>query len=92
MRLGSERGRDVDDCLPADRQSPFWAASSLIEGGLKKIDVEDMEKVLAAKVFGARFSVTDDAFVLYNLGGIAFSTPSDASITERFRVRLAVKA
>ncbi|WP_293682101.1 pitrilysin family protein, partial [uncultured Phenylobacterium sp.] len=49
--------------LPSDRQSPFWAASSLIEGGLKKLDVEDMEKVLAAKVYGARFSVTDDAFV-----------------------------
>ena len=50
--------------LPKDRQSPFWAASSLIEGGLKKIGVEDLEKVLAAKVYGARFSVTDDAFTL----------------------------
>ena len=50
--------------LPKDRQSPFWAANAMIEGGLKKIGVEDTEKVLAAKVYGARFSVTDDAFIL----------------------------
>ena len=50
--------------LPGDRQSPFWAANALIEGGLKKIGVEDMEKVLAAKVYGARFSLGDDAFTL----------------------------
>lgn len=50
--------------LPRDRQSPFWAANAMIEGGLKKIDVEEMERVLAAKVYGGRFSVTDDAFTL----------------------------
>ncbi|WP_293899762.1 pitrilysin family protein [Phenylobacterium sp.] len=50
--------------LPNDRQSPFWASSALIEGGLKKIDVEQMEQVLASKVFGGRFSFTDDALVL----------------------------
>ena len=50
--------------LPKDRQSPFWAANAMIEGGLKKISVEDTEKVLAAKVYGARFTVTDDAFIL----------------------------
>jgi zinc protease len=36
----------------------------MIEGGLKKIGVEDMERVLASKVYGARFGFTDDAFVL----------------------------
>lgn len=50
--------------LPGDRQSPFWASNALIEGGLKKIDVEEMERVLAAKVYGGRFSITDDAFIL----------------------------
>lgn len=50
--------------LPSDRQSPYWAASALTEGGLEKIGVEDMERVLASKVYGGRFSVTDDAFVL----------------------------
>lgn len=49
--------------LPADRQSPLWGASALIEGGLKKIGVEDMERVMAAKVYGARFSASDDALV-----------------------------
>jgi len=50
--------------LPRDRQSPFWASNAMIEGGLKKIDVEDMERVLASKVYGGRFGVTDDAYIL----------------------------
>src|SRR6185437_10890356 len=37
--------------LPRDRQSLRWASDALIEGGLKKISSEDMERVLAAKVF-----------------------------------------
>ncbi|MDZ4376463.1 MAG: insulinase family protein, partial [Phenylobacterium sp.] len=50
--------------LPRDRQSPYWAANALMEGGLAKIGVEDMERVLASKVYGGRFTFTDDAFVL----------------------------
>lgn len=50
--------------LPADRQSPFWATNTVIEGGLAKIDVEDMERVLASKVYGGRFTIDDDAYVL----------------------------
>jgi zinc protease len=50
--------------LPGDRQSPYWAANAMIEGGLEKIGVEDMERVLAAKVYGARLSLTDDSFAL----------------------------
>jgi len=50
--------------LPADRQSPFWASNAIIEGGLAKIGVEDMERVLASKVYGGRFGITDDSFVL----------------------------
>ncbi|HEY0646719.1 M16 family metallopeptidase [Phenylobacterium sp.] len=50
--------------LPSNRQSPFWASNALIEGGLKKIGVEDMERVLASKVYGGRFSISDDAYVL----------------------------
>jgi zinc protease len=49
--------------LPADRQSLAWAGSALIEGGLGKINTEDMERVLASKVYGAGFGVDDDAFV-----------------------------
>ena len=50
--------------LPKDRQSLAWAGSAFIEGGLKQIDNEDIERVLAAKVYGARFAVGEDAFVL----------------------------
>ena len=50
--------------LPLDRQGISWASGALIEGGLKKISNEDMERVLAAKVYGANFGVADNAFVL----------------------------
>jgi zinc protease len=55
-------GDGMLDLSPA-RQSPSWAGSAYIEGGLKKIETEDMERVLAAKVYGARFGFGDDAFV-----------------------------
>ena len=50
--------------LPKDRQTTAWASSAIIEGGLKQISTEDMERVLASKVYGARFGIDDDAFVL----------------------------
>ena len=56
-------GDGMED-LANNRQSMAWAGAALIEGGLGKINNEDMERVLASKVFGARFSVGDDAFVL----------------------------
>jgi zinc protease len=49
--------------LSPTRQSPAWATSAYIEGGLKKIETDDMERVLADKVFGARFGISDDAFI-----------------------------
>ena len=56
-------GRGLID-LPRDRQSPTWAGNAFIEGGLKRISSEDMERVLASKLYGARFYAGDDAFVL----------------------------
>lgn len=50
--------------LPKDAQSLGWAAGAYVEGGLKQISAEDMERVLASRVYGARFGVGDDAFVL----------------------------
>ncbi|HEY3694460.1 insulinase family protein [Phenylobacterium sp.] len=50
--------------LARDRQSAGWGAGAYIEGGLKQISAEDMERVLASKVYGAHFSVGDDAFTL----------------------------
>lgn len=50
--------------LPKDRQSLAWFGNAFIEGGLKQIDNEDTERVLASKVYGARFNIGEDAFVL----------------------------
>jgi zinc protease len=50
--------------LPRDRQSAGWGAGAYTEGGLKQISAEDMDRVLASKVYGARFSIGDDAFTL----------------------------
>jgi zinc protease len=50
--------------MPKDRQSLAWFGNSFIEGGLKQITNEETEQVLASKVYGARFGVGEDAFVL----------------------------
>jgi zinc protease len=50
--------------FPKDRQSLAWFGNAFIEGGLKQINSEDTERVLASKVYGARFGVGEDAFVL----------------------------
>jgi len=61
VRVNVGRGR-ID--LPKDRQNVAWAANAYIEGGLKQISAEDMERVLASKLYGAQFGIGDDAFVL----------------------------
>ena len=60
VRVNVGGGRVV---LPKDRPSMAWAGGAYIEGGLAKISAEDMERVLASRVYGGRFSITDDAFV-----------------------------
>lgn len=49
--------------LPKAKQNLSWASAAYIEGGLEKISAEDMERVLASKVYGAQFGVADEAFV-----------------------------
>lgn len=61
VRVNIGRGR-ID--LPKDRQSVSWAANAFVEGGLKQISAEDMENVLASRLYGAQFGIADDAFVL----------------------------
>ena len=56
-------GNGLQD-LPKDRQSLAWFGNAFIEGGLKQIDSEDTERVLASKVYEARFGVGEEAFVL----------------------------
>ncbi len=48
--------------IAPNRQSPGWAGSALLEGGLKQISSEDMERVLASKTYDANFAIDDDSF------------------------------
>jgi zinc protease len=56
-------GRGLLD-LPTNHQAATWAAGALVEGGLGKISAEDMDRVLADKLYGARFGASDEAFTL----------------------------
>ena len=60
--------------LPSDRGAPRWAADggALVLGGLKAMSFEDMQQVLAAKVYGVSYGTLDDGFVLAGA-----TTPSD---------------
>ncbi|MEO6341487.1 MAG: insulinase family protein [Caulobacteraceae bacterium] len=51
--------------MPKDRTTASWAAGfSFTQGGLKKISLEEMEEVLASKIFSANLGVGDEAFTL----------------------------
>lgn len=50
--------------LPKDGPNLNWLSGAYVEGGLKQISAEDMERVLASRVYGAQFGVSDDSFVL----------------------------
>lgn len=50
--------------LPSDVQTLTWATQAFAEGGLGKITAEDMERVLASRVYGVRLRVGDEAFTL----------------------------
>ena len=51
--------------LPKDHVTPVWAArGAFSEGGLKTLSAEQIEQILANKVYGADFQAGEDAFVL----------------------------
>ncbi|MBX7248866.1 MAG: insulinase family protein [Caulobacteraceae bacterium] len=51
--------------LPRDRQALLWAAGlEYVEGGLGQMTAQELEQTLAATVYGASFSVDEDAFAL----------------------------
>ena len=51
--------------LPRDHLTPDWAArGAFIDGGLKDLTAEQIEQMLASKIYGAEFQPSDDAFVL----------------------------
>jgi zinc protease len=51
--------------LPRDRTTARWAgdAGALVQGGLKALPIDDIQRVLAAKIYGLGFSARDDGFV-----------------------------
>ena len=59
VNLGAGRSE-----LPSDTPSLGWAAGAFTGGGLGRLSATEVEHVLANKVYGARFGITDDAFVL----------------------------
>ena len=50
--------------LPKDHAVAGWAAAALVSGGYKALDMEDAQRVLAGKIFGAKFGLGDQAFEL----------------------------
>ena len=51
--------------LPTDRPSLIWASAlEYIEGGLGKLTAEEIEQILASKVYSAQFGLDEDSFVL----------------------------
>ena len=51
--------------LPGDHVTPIWAARGAFpEGGLKTMSAEQIDQILASKIYGADFQTGEDAFVL----------------------------
>jgi zinc protease len=51
--------------LPKDHVTPIWAArGAFTDGGLKDLTAEQIEQILASKIYGADFQTGEDAFVL----------------------------
>ncbi|HEV2650535.1 MAG TPA: insulinase family protein [Rhizomicrobium sp.] len=51
--------------LPTDRTVPSWALSgSFIQGGLKKLSIDDLQRAMADRIWGASFAMADDSFLL----------------------------
>jgi zinc protease len=51
--------------LPRDHVAPAWSlGGAFVQGGLKRYSVEDLQRRMADKVWGATLSVGDDAFIL----------------------------
>jgi zinc protease len=48
--------------LDLAKDSPVWLLNAFLSGGLKKASLDDIERILAAKVGSLNFSVSDDAF------------------------------
>ena len=50
--------------LPKDHVTPIWASRAFVDGGLKDLTAEQIDQILADKVYGAEFQPADDSFIL----------------------------
>ena len=51
--------------LPRDRVAPSWAlASTFIQGGLKRYDIDNLQKRMAGRKWGASLAIADDSYLL----------------------------
>ncbi|HEV2364047.1 MAG TPA: insulinase family protein [Caulobacteraceae bacterium] len=50
--------------LPRGEANLAWAGEAFTDGGFGKLSADDAERALAAKVYGARFDLEDDALAL----------------------------
>ena len=50
--------------LPRDKTPPWAIGASFIQGGLQELTLEDIEAVLASKIYGVDLSVGEEAFAL----------------------------
>ncbi len=50
--------------LDPARPNPEWANGAMIDGGLGKLSVKDMERTLSGHIYSANLGVTEDAYVL----------------------------
>ncbi len=61
------------NALPANRESPIWAADlALMAGGIGKLDQGDLDQLSAGRRLGLDFGIENDAFALG-----AITSPSD---------------
>jgi len=59
------RAGDGQQGLPSDRPTPMWALGAAVaEGGLGQLTAEQVDEVLAGRVYGAGVSAGEDAYVL----------------------------
>jgi len=62
--------------MPKDRLTAAWAAGfGLVQGGTRKISLEDMEEVLASRIYNINLGIGEDAF---NFSGA--TRPADLAV------------
>jgi zinc protease len=50
--------------LPRDRVTSAWAATAYVQGGLRDLSQDEIERVLASRTYRASFGIGEDAFVM----------------------------